>query len=453
MLSLPLLRREVAATVRLAGPLIGAQLAHMGLAFIDTVMAGKLSAATLAAVAVGASVWASTQIFLIGVLLAVPPSVSQLDGEGEVEAIGPLVRQALWVGLGLAAAAILVVTHIRPLLELLRVEPEIVPTAQGYLNALTWGVPALAVYLLLRFTSEGVGATRPVLYFGLLGLPVNAAADWVLMYGKLGFPAMGAAGCGHATAAVWWVQCLGMVLYMVLHPRYRPLALFSRLERPRRRPIAEVLRVGVPIGVAIFIEGSLFGLAALLMASLGTETVAGHQVTINFAAFTFMVPLGLAMAITVRVGNAVGRKDAPGLLRATWTGIALAMGVQAIAAAVMITLPRAITRLYTANPEVTAVAVQLLFFAAILQISDGLQVAVAGALRGLKDTRVPMAITVVAYWLVGLPLGYQLAFVAGLGARGLWLGLVGGLTVAAALLVWRLRRTLGRTVRRLDLRT
>jgi MATE family, multidrug efflux pump len=439
----PSIRREAAVTLRLAGPLIGGAVATTGLTFLDTVMAGRLGAAPLAAVAVGASVLSSVRVACMGVLLAVPPSVAQLDGEGSAAsraAIAPFVRQAAWVALALAALAIGALLQVRPLLDLMHVEAEIVPTVVGYLRALCWGLPAYLGYLVLRLCSDGLGATRPALYFGLLGLPVDAVGNWALMYGRLGFPALGAVGCGYATALVWWAQFAALLVYVARHPRYRDLRLFARLEPPRRRAITEILRVGAPIGVSLFLEISMFTLVALAIGSLGTAIVAGHQVALNFVALTFMVPLGLSMAVTVRVGNAVGRRDAHAARFAAFVGGGLAMASQGVAAGVMALFPRAVAHLYTHDPAVVAVAVQLLLLAAVFQLSDGVQACAAGALRGLKDTRVPMLITLVAYWLVGLPLGWWLGLPLGLGARGLWMGLIAGLTLAAALLTARFVR-------------
>lgn len=440
----PAVRREATATVRLAGPIVGGQLAMTGLSFIDTVMAGKLSAVDLAAVAVGASVWSATWLFFLGVLMALPPSVAQLAGGGRLRRVAPLARQGLWLALGLSVVAVAVVFHPRPLLAAFSVHPEIVDTVVGYLRALTWGIPAFFAYLALRFLCEGLGDTRPVLYFGLLGLPVNAVADYVLMYGRLGFPALGAVGCGHATALVWWAQLAGLALYLALRRRYRELHLFARFDPPRWSRIVELLRIGLPIGVSIFVEASMFAMAALVIGSLGTVAVAGHQVALNFVAVTFMVPLGVAMATTVRVGRAAGARDGDGVRRAAAIGVGLAMAVQVVNGAVMLTLPRRIASIYTGDPRVIAAAAGLLILAAVFQLSDGLQVSAAAALRGLKDTRAPMAITLVAYWLVGFPLGYHLALGRGRGAPGMWIGMIAGLTLAAALLAARLYRVTSR---------
>lgn len=435
------------ATARLAGPIVGGQLAFTGLNFIDTVMAGALGPASLGAVAVGASVFSGLTFLPFGTLLAVPPFVAAMDAGGRRAEVAPFARQALWVALGMAAVVGVLLLSARPALVALGIQPEIVPTIALYLRALVWGLPFWALYLVLRFTSEGLGASRPVLYFGLLGLPVNVLGNWLLMHGYWGLPALGAVGCGYATSIVWLAQAAAMLVYVARHPRYRGLGLLARFEPPSRAAIARLLRVGLPAGVMIFVEGSIFAAVALIMGTLGTRVVAAHQVAINFSAITFMVPLGLSMAISVRVGQAVGRRDPAAVRFAAGVGIAMALACQVVSASVMAFAPRLVAGLYTDDAQVVALAVELLLLAAVFQLSDGVQASSAGALRGIKDTRVPMAIVVVAYWLVGFPLGWGLAFAAGLGARGLWMGLIAGLTAAAALLAVRFHRVSARPER------
>jgi len=430
-------RREVLALLALSGPLIAGQVATVAMSFVDTVMAGRLSAEALAAVAVGGSVWATLVLFSMGVLMALPPIIAQYSGAGHDERIAPITRQAFWVGQVLALISIVALRSARPVLEALQVTPEIVPTAIGYLAAISWGMPALCAFFTLRFLCEGIGFTRPVMYFAVLGLGFNVLANWLLIYGHWGFPALGAVGVGYATATVVWIQFLGITWMVARSGRLRPLGLFSHFEWPRRAPIGEILHVGAPIGLAMLMEVSFFAGAALLMASLGTTAVAGHQVAVNFASLTFMIPLGLSMGTAVRVGRGVGHGDPAATRLAGWTGIALAFAVMGFTASIMWLLPEWIAGVYTRDPEVRAMAVQMLSLAAVFQLSDGIQVGSAGALRGLKDTRVPMVITFIAYWVIGLPLGYNLAFRFGLGPRGLWMGFIGGLTVAAVLLVGR----------------
>ncbi|HSE11351.1 MAG TPA: MATE family efflux transporter [Rudaea sp.] len=430
-------RREIRETFVLATPLILGQLSSIGMNVIDTLLAGHLDARTLAAVAVGTSLWSLAIVAAIGVMLALPPSVAQLSGAGEHARIGPLFRQALWLAFALGFALFFMVRASGALLGPIGIEPAIANETQKFLHAIAWGAPALTGYFALRGFSEGLGIPRPTMYFGLLGLALLAPIGYVLMYGKLGLPARGAQGSGMATATVLWVQFGAFALYLQRRRHYREVAPFGRFEPPHWRTILGLLRLGVPMGIAVLMEAGLFVATALLIGSLGATAVAGHQVAINVASVAFMVPLGVAMATTVRVGNAVGRGDVEAVRYAGYAGIAVTALTQSLSSLVMALFPLAIARVYTDDAAVAAMAARLMLLAAIFQFSDGVQVTANGALRGLKDAALPMAITVFAYWGVGMPTGYWLAFHAGLGARGMWIGLIAGLTVAAALLFTR----------------
>lgn len=435
-----LLRSEVSSLVRLAGPLILGQLTGVLMTFVDTVMSGRLSAEALASVATGAAVWHTVYLFGLGVLLAVSPSVAHLDGAGDHREIPSVVRQAAWIALALALLTVIAYRSAGPLLDALAIAPQLHATILGYLGALTWGAPAMYLFLVLRNLCEGMGISRPIMYFGFVGLGVNVVANYGLIYGRWGLPALGAVGCGHATSAVWWVELVGLALYVRRAPRLRRLGVFDRLEAPRPPELLALLRLGLPIGWSFFVEVSMFATVALLMGSIGAVPVAAHQVAINVASITFMVPLGLSLATTVRVGNALGRGDRAAVARAGWLGIGLSMAAQLLAAGILFAFPRAIASIYSQDEAVLSLAAQLLLLAALFQLPDGLQVSATGALRGLKDTTGPMVVTVVSYWLVGLPLGHTLAFHAQLGPRGLWIGIIAGLTVASAWLTARFRR-------------
>lgn len=433
-------RTEAAKLFRLAGPLILGQLAGVLMTFVDTVMSGRLSAEALASVAAGAAIWHTFMLAGMGILLAVSPSVAQLDGAGQQDKVGPLVRQALWISLGLTILTIGVYFASAPLLQALKIDPSLHPTILGYLRALLWGAPAMYAFFALRFLCEGMEISKPVMYFGFVGLAVNVVANYGLIYGHWGLPALGAVGCGYATSAVWTTELIGLVLYIRRHPKLRSLSVFDDFEWPRVEPIRELLLLGVPIGFSFFVEVSMFAGVALLMGSISATAVAGHQIAINVASTTFMVPLGISLATTVRVGQARGRGDSAGVRLSGWTGMQLALAINVVSAAVLMTFPGPIARIYTTDDAVIAIAVQLLILAAVFQLSDGLQVSAAGALRGIKDTRGPMVVTVVAYWLIGLPAGYWLCFHRGLGPPGLWYGIIGGLTVAGVLLAARFQR-------------
>jgi MATE family multidrug resistance protein len=327
------------------------------------------------------------------------------------------------------------------LLVALDVDALIIPTAVGYMKALAWGAPAICGMFLLRFFSEGSGRTRPTMYIGLMGVTLNIPLNWALMFGKFGLPELGAVGCGYATSIVNWVLMFSLLWYLRWHPHYRRFRFFERLEAPDRAILLDLLKVGTPIAVMIFVEGSLFVAAALLIARLGPLPSASHLVAINFSALVFMVPLGLASAVTIRVGNAIGRGDPASARYAGLIGLLILLGTQSISATAMLLVPEAIVRIYTSDPQVIALASSLLFFAAVFQFPDGIQAVSAGALRGLKDTRIPMVYTVIAYWMIGMPLGYYLTFGRQMGPAGMWIGMIAGLSVGAILLMARYLRS------------
>ncbi|MDR3386629.1 MAG: MATE family efflux transporter [Rudaea sp.] len=434
------LRREFRETLALAAPLVLGQLSAIGMNVVDVLLAGHYDAQTLAAVAIGTSIWSLAIVTAIGVMLALPPSVAQLAGAGAHDRIGPLFRQSLWLALALGLLLFAGVRHAGPLLRAIGISFTIVEDAKKFLCAISWGAPALTGYFALRGLSEGLALTRPTMYFGFLGLVALAPVGYVLMYGAFGLPARGAQGSGMATASVLWLQLAAFAVYIGARRHYQGLAPFGRFDWPHPNTILGLLRLGVPMGVALLMEAGLFVAAALLIGSMGATIVASHQVAINVASVAFMLPLGVAMATTVRVGRAVGRGDAEGVRYAGFVGIGVSLLTQTLSCAAMALFPRGIAALYTDDAGVAALAAQLLLLAAVFQFSDGIQVTANGALRGLKDTTVPMVITMLAYWGVGMPLGYWLGFGLGMGARGIWMGLIAGLTGAALLLFLRFAR-------------
>ncbi len=440
----PARARELRATLHLAVPLVLGQLSAVGMNAVDALLAGHLDAHTLGAVAVGTSVWSVSIVVAIGVMMALPPSIAQFNGAGQRERIGPLFRQALWLAAALGVLLGMVTHWVGPwLVAQIGIDPPLVADVGHFLRAIAFGAPALAVFFTLRGLGEGIGLPRPTLYFSLFGLIALVPVGYVLMYGAFGLPRLGAQGSGLATAIVLWLQAGCFAVYVARSGHYRGLDVFSGMEWPQWRAISGLLHIGVPMAVTLFMEASLFIGVALAIGTLGTDVVAGHQVAINVASIAFMVPLGIALATTVRVGHAVGARDAQRVRDAGAVGLLLTLFTQGVSASIMLLFPRLVAHLYTSDEAVVAVAVQLLMLAGVFQFSDGLQCVANGALRGLKDTRVPMAITLFAYWMVGLPVGAWLAFGLGRGAAGLWVGLIAGLSMAAILLTrrfWRLAR-------------
>lgn len=430
------LLREMRVSFVLALPLVLSQLSSMAMNIVDTLLAGRHGPVTLAAVGVGSAVWSVVILVSIGVLMAVPPTVSQLNGAGRRADIGPMFRQALWLALVLGLLLIVVVRAGAVALEPLGITAEARPEAVAFLHAISWGAPGLALFFCLRNLSEGVAWTLPSMVFGLVGLTLLVPLGWGLMFGA----GLGAAGLGYAVAIVLWCQAASMAVYLWRAPRFADLGLFARFDPPSWPPIRALLRLGLPMGVSVFMEGSLFVATALLVGTLGTTQMAAHQIAILMASLCFMVPLGVAMATTVRVGHAVGAGDLSGVRWSAAAGYSLAMIAQTLSAVVLVAGAAWLASLFTADPAVIALASLLMAYAAVFQYPDGLQALSAGSLRGLKDTRVPMFITVLAYWGFGLPLGAWLGISRGQGAPGLWTGLILGLSVAATLLGWRFWR-------------
>jgi len=428
-------RRELRALLAIAWPLVVNNLFTMGMQVADTVMAGRLGPRDLAAVAIGGAVWTPLLLLGLGTLSVVSAGVARLAGAGGEAGIRALVQHGLVVGVGLGLALMLLLRGCDPLLALIGLEAPVAVLTRGYLAAMAWGAVGIFLYQVLRFASEGLGSTRPIMLVGVLGFAVNIAGNWILMYGHFGLPALGAVGCGWASAVTMWVMALAMAGWIGAGRRYGAIRLYARPEPLRGALIADLLRVGLPAGVTIFLEAGLFATVALLMGWMGTATVAAHQIAINYAALMFMVPLGVAFATTVRVGNAAGRGDRAAVRRAGHTGMALGAGFMCLSAAVMLGAGEHIVALYSADPAVAAVARGLLLVAAAFQIFDGAQVCANGALRGLRDTRVPMLITLVAYWGTGFPIAWLLGIHLALGPQAIWLGLVAGLA-AAAVLLW-----------------
>jgi len=424
---------------RLAGPIIVGQLAQMATGFTDTVMAGRISPLDLGAIAVGSNLWILPFLFCLGLLMAISSMVSQYYGANRYGAIKDLMRQALSLALLLAIICVIAVRGLTGLLHLLQLDADITRVASDYVKAVSWGLPAVIGYLVLRFLSEGIGYTRPMMLIQLAGLGFNVLFNYILMFGKLGMPAMGAVGAGWATAIVMWLNLIFLLLYIATHRRFQTIWQSEAEPRDWSR-ILETIKLGLPIAIGLSAEVGLFAAVSLLMGKIGVLEVAAHQVAINFASIAFMIPLGIGAATTIRVGHAMGEGRQELARFRGLTGISLAIACTMFTASIMLLLPEAIVAIYTDDAEVRAVAIGLLFMAAIFQLSDGIQITANGALRGMKDTFHPMLITLVVYWLFGLPLSWYLGFTRGFGPQGLWMGLVASLTLAAIWLVWRFLR-------------
>ncbi len=438
------LLQETRVSFKLALPIALGQLASMAMSVVDTLLAGRHGATTLAAVAVGSAIWSLALLICVGIMMAIPPTVAQLDGAGRRGEVGPVWRQALWLASILGLLLLVFMRWSPQLLVWMRIAPEVQLPATEFLHAISWGAPGLALFFATRYLSEGLSWSKPTLVFGVIALLLLIPVGYALLFGFGPIPALGAAGLGYATALVMWLQFLAFAGYLHYSRHFADLGLLARFEWPNWRVIGQLLVLGVPMGIAILMEGGLFVATALLIGQLGVVAVAAHQIALNVASATFMIPLGVALATTVRVGNAVGADDVSGIRWAMKAGLLLVLITQAGSALLLIFGGKLISAWYTDDAAIATLAATLMVYAAIFQFPDGIQALSGGALRGLKDTKIPAIITVFAYWAVGLSAGLVLAKVFGLGAQGYWLGLTAGLSVAAVLLFLRFQRMVDR---------
>lgn len=439
---------DARAIARLAGPLLVNNLATAGMLFADTVMAGRLGARELAAVAVGANYVGIFYLGGLGMLLALSPIIAHAYGAGRNELVGSFFRQALWLAAAISAVAIVALALVRPVLELIGIPPEVTPLASHYVYAVACGMPGLYGFLALRFSSEGLGWTRPILFTAVIALAAKVLGNYVFMYGNLGAPQLGAVGAGVATALADWLIFGVMWAYVRRHRIYRPYAPLASFEAPRAGKLREIAALALPISGSVLAEGALFSASALIMGTFGAVVMASHAIAINYAALMFMVPLALHSATTIHVGHKVGRGDPAAGRFAGWVGIGMCAGIMAVSAIVLTIARPAIAGIYTQDAAVLALATELLLYAAIFQVADGMQVGAAGALRGFKDARIPMAINVFAYWVVGFPFAWWFGVVRGYGPRAVWLALIVGLTLCAVLLASRYASITRRAVAR-----
>lgn len=429
----PALKKESHALLHIGLPVILAQLLQMSMSFVDTVMAGRLSAEDLAAIAVGTSILIPFLVLCMGCMMAVNPIVAQNLGGRRFMQIGKNARQVLWLSQLLAVPSFFILRNLDILMIWMNVTEEIIPIASGYLKAISWGIFPVYAYGALRYFSEGLSVTRPAMYVALIGTLVNIPANYVLMFGKLGFPQLGAVGTGYASAIVYIVMFLSMFGFTYRFRPYKRFDIFGKFRLPEKKYLGELLRIGIPIGISSAMEVTMFAVVSLLMSTISAIAVAGHQIAINFAAMTFMIPFGLSIAITARVGQSIGKGRPLEARFRGFVGIGISTLIMACTSLFIFLFPDLIASIYTNDMEVTGIAVQLLYMAAVFQLSDGLQVSGYGALRGLKDTKIPMFVNLFAYWIVGIPVAWLLGFPAGYGAQGLWTGLIIGLTIAAIL--------------------
>jgi MATE family multidrug resistance protein len=443
----PLVRLEISALWKLAWPILIGQLATVGMNVVDVAMAGHASAQDLAGVSLGVSIYHILVVTTMGALMSVNPTVSHLVGAGELARIPHTVRQALWKALGVGLAAMAIANTATLVFDHMAIEPAVRILAKQFVHVVSFGLPAFCFYRVLYGYSTSINQTKPMMVMALMALALCVVLNAVLVFGRFGLPRLGGLGCAVATVICLWFELAAAVWWMGRSPAYRATWPLGRFEGPHWPEIRALLKLGVPIGITFFAETSAFSLIALLVAGFGTTVVAAHQIALNFVSFLFMLPLSIGVALLSRVGQALGAGDAVTARRRAWVGVGMAWVVAFATAVGTWLFNRQIAGAYTNDAAVAALAAQLLLFAAVFQMSDGLQVALANAVRAYKVTRLPMLIHLGAFWGICLPLGCVLGLapdwlpwrpVPPMAAQGFWTALMVGLTVAALGLGWLL---------------
>jgi MATE family multidrug resistance protein len=434
-------REEFRGLLGLCWPLIVNNLSIAGIHTADAVMSGRLGAESLAAVAVGGSVWFFGFAFAMGTLMAISPIAARHYGAGNPELIGRYTRQGIYLAIFVGLIIIFVGSRlVGPLLGAVGIDPGFRQLTEDYVHALVLGAPAIFIFLALRFTNEGIGETKPIMYASVFSLVANVFLNYVLMFGKFGAPALGVVGCGYASAITMWLIMIALALYMKRSPVHRPLQIFARLGSVHVKELKEILVLGVPIAITITAEAGLFNAVSVLMGTRGAAIAAAHLVAINFAMTMFMIPLALSSGITIRVGHALGAGNSQAARFSGAFGILVCAVFMSCSAMTMLFFRDAVVGFYTNDPSVKSIAISLLLAAAIFQVADGVQIGSAGALRGYKDTRVPMAINIFSYWVLAFPLAYLAAVTYKLAPVYTWGAFIVGLSAAAVLLSWRYAR-------------
>ena len=434
---------EIQALFKLGLPMVATQLFIMGMGFLDTAMAGHYASVDLAGVALGGNVLWPVLMLMSGLNMALTPMSAQLRGEGRVGDVGKLVRQGLWLALITSMITVSVMLNAGPIFDLFNVDAQAADIGRRYLSAAAWGIPGVMLYITLRYVCEGLGHTlQPMVIVGS-ALLVNGALNYIFIYGKLGFPAMGGEGCGWATALTMWFEfCL--ILLLTTRAWFRETQLFSQFEWLSWDPMLSILKVGLPIGITIFLEMAVFSVIGFMVGSLGVTALAAHSIVGNINWATYVIPMSLGSAVSIRVGYFVGKRDLAHARHISKLSFQISLGYALVASAALILGRHLLPTIYSSDMAVIEMAATLLIIVAVYQIVDCTQATMIGALRGYKDTRLPAIFSFIGFWVLALPLGMALGFGyfgEQYGVFGFWSGMALGLFVVALLVGWRLYQT------------
>ncbi|MDQ0883645.1 MATE family efflux transporter [Peribacillus sp. V2I11] len=421
-------------------PILITQISMYAMTFFDVMMSGQYSTQDVAGVSIGSSLWTPVYTGLSGILIALTPVVSQLVGSRQSKSVSYSVMQAIYLAVALSLFILIIgAFSLNPVLNAMDLENSVHMVAHDYLIALSFGIIPLFVYNALRAFIDALGQTRISMIITLCALPVNVLFNYLLIYGKFGFPELGGVGSGYATAITYWLIALVAIFVVIKINPFSTYKVFSEFFRVSWKEWRALLLIGVPIGLAIFFETSIFSAVTLLMSKYDTVTIASHQIAMNFASLLYMIPLSISMALTIVIGFEIGAARYKDAKEYSWIGISMALTMSLVLSTILFLFREPVASLYTKDHEVMMLTSHFLIYAIFFQISDALQAPIQGILRGYKDVNVTFAMSLVSYWILGLPIGYFFAKYTDMGAFGYWIGLISGLAIGAIGLAARLR--------------
>ncbi len=439
MLETTTLSGKIQQFMKIFFPILVTQVAFYLISFFDTVMAGRYGSADLAGVGVGASLWAPVYTGLTGILLAVAPLVSQAMGARKEREVKRIVIQALYVSVVIIVLTVLLgLVLVNPILNQMELSDQARHVARIYLVMLGFGIIPMFVFFVLRTLIDSLGKSNITMTLLLFSLPINVAFNYLFIFGKFGFPELGGIGAGVATAITYWILCIAVIGVVLKGELFQRLGILRRFYKPDVTRIKELVLLGAPIGLAIFSEVSIFSAVTLLLGAYGDVVIGAYQAAINFASFVYMIPLSAASALTITVGFEMGAKRVKDAVQYVWIGLLLCLVVSLFSGILLYVQNERIAALYSNDPAVIKMAAHFMILAIFFQLSDAVAAPTQGALRGFKDVNVTFILTITAYWVIGLPLGFYFERFTELGPDGYWWGLIIGLAVGASLLLLRL---------------
>lgn len=438
--TIPLKQKSVTFT-KIVVPILITQVALYLMTFFDIVMTGRYDTYHLAGVTIGSSFWVPIYTGLAGILMGLTPILAQHIGAKQKKEVRPSVQQALYVSIALSAIIFaLIVFVVFPLIRKMPLEPQVSSIAIEYLLGMSVGLIPLFSYTVLRSFFDALSATRVSMFIILLAAPINIAINYVLIFGKFGFPELGGVGAGYASGITYWIVLSVAWLIAWRSRNFKHYALFRNWQRISLTRWKELLKIGIPIGLSIFVETSIFSVVTLLMSNYTAHVISAHQIALNFTSLLYMIPLSISMGATILVGQSIGGKLTKDAIEYTYLAIGCAVMFSLLSIAILLLFREPIASLYTTDRSIVVLASQFFVFAAFFQLSDAVQAPIQGALRGYKDVTMTFVVGVISFWLLGLPIGMALARYTQLGPFGYWVGLIAGLTIGAVILSFRLRR-------------